>query len=247
MTAPDPTPDPATPVLELRHVTAGYGRAIVLRDVSVCVPAGNVVALLGPNGSGKTTLLRVAGGLVSPAAGDVLVDGSVVTRSPTYARARNGLCLLPERRGVFPNLTVRENLLLAVPSWARDRSLEPAFDVFPELSRRAGQRAGTMSGGEQQMLALARCFLANPKVALLDEVSTGLAPRTIDLIFAALARLVERGVSLLLVEQYVARALELADVVYRLDRGVIVGVSPPSELDAAKLMVSYMGGGRDLN
>ena len=104
-----------------------------------------------------------------------------------------------------------------------------------------------MSGGEQQMLALARCFLANPKVALLDEVSTGLAPRTIDLIFAALARLVERGVSLLLVEQYVARALELADVVYRLDRGVIVGVSPPSELDAAKLMVSYMGGGRDLN
>jgi branched-chain amino acid transport system ATP-binding protein len=236
-----------TPVLELRHVTAGYGRAVVLRDVSVCVQAGSVVALVGPNGAGKTTLLRVAAGLVSPAAGDVLIAGRDVTGSPADERARHGLCLVPERRGIFPNLSVRDNLRLAVPSSATDRSLDPAFDVFPELSRRLGQRAGTMSGGQQQMLALARCFLADPKVALLDEVSTGLAPRTIDLIFAALARLVERGVALLLVEQYIARALELADVVNQLERGVIVAVSQPSELDRASLMLGYMGGGREVD
>jgi branched-chain amino acid transport system ATP-binding protein len=235
------------PVLELRHVTAGYGPTVVLRDVSVCVQAGSVVALVGPNGAGKTTLLRVAGGLVSPAAGEVLIAGRDVTGSPTYERARSGLCLVPERRGIFPNLSVRENLRLAVPSWATDRSLDPAFDVFPELSRRPRQRAGTMSGGQQQMLALARCFLADAKVALLDEVSTGLAPRTINAIFAALARLVDRGVSLLVVEQYIARALELADVVYQLERGVIAAVSQPSELDRASLTLSYMGGGHDVD
>jgi branched-chain amino acid transport system ATP-binding protein len=206
------------------------------------VPAGKVVALLGPNGAGKTTLLRVASGLLSPTAGDVLVGGATMTRRRAFERARAGLCLIPEGRGIFPNLTVRENLLLQVPPWASDPDLRPAFEAFPILKERVGQTAGSMSGGQQQMLALARCFLAGPSLVLLDEVSMGLAPRIIDQIFEALTSLAARGIALLIVEQYVSRALEVADHVYTLNRGSIDFSGSPSTVDEDELARRYFGG-----
>lgn len=230
-------------VLALHGVTAGYGRSIVLRDVTLTVPAASVVALLGPNGAGKTTLLRTASGLIRSSHGSVVLDGTEVTRSSPHQRARAGLCLIPEGRGIFPRLTVRDNLALQVPSWRKDDGIEPALDAFPVLRARLRQTAGTLSGGQQQMLALARCYLAKPAVVLLDEVSMGLAPLVIDEIFDSLRGLAANGVSLLLVEQYVSRALELADVVYLLNRGSIIFTGPPSELDEDELMHGYLSGG----
>jgi branched-chain amino acid transport system ATP-binding protein len=228
-------------VLTLQSVSAGYGRTTVLRDVDLAVPAGKIVALLGPNGAGKTTLLRAASGLLSVSAGQVRLSGSDVTRQPPYRRAVNGLCLVPEGRGIFPNLSVRENLLLQVPPTRKDVGYEPALEAFPILSERLAQRAGSMSGGQQQMLALSRCFLSDPSVVLLDEVSMGLAPRIIDEIFDALVKLSQNGVALLLVEQYVNRALGIADHVYLLGRGRITFSGPPSELDEAELIRRYVG------
>jgi branched-chain amino acid transport system ATP-binding protein len=236
------TGPPSTTLLELRGVTAGYGRTIVLREVDMTVAAGSVVALLGPNGAGKTTLLRVASGLMSPAGGEVRLLGEDVSRQRAYQRARGGLCLVPEGRGIFPNLSVRENLILQIPPWQRDAGYDRALEAFPILKERLGQTAGSLSGGQQQMLALSRCFLADPKVVLLDEVSMGLAPRVIDQIFDALATLVSSGVSMLLVEQYVSRALQLADHVYLLGRGQVNFAGTPSQLDEAKLMRLYIGG-----
>jgi branched-chain amino acid transport system ATP-binding protein len=207
----------------------------------VDVPAGKVVALLGPNGAGKTTLLRVASGLLPPAAGAVHIKGTEMTRRKPFERARAGLCLVPEGRGIFPNLTVRENLLIQTPPWVRDRGVDPAVEAFPILKDRLGQTAGKMSGGQQQMLALARCFLASPSVVLLDEVSMGLAPRIIDQIFEALAVLARRGIALLLVEQYVSRALRVADNVYLLNRGSVAFSGSLSELDEEELTSRYLG------
>ena len=232
----------AAPVLELGGITAGYGRTTVLRNVDLAVRPGSVVALLGPNGAGKTTLLRVAAGLLAPTAGRVMISAEDVTRRRPSQRARQGLCLIPEGRGIFPNLTVRENLLLQVPAWRQEGSFEPALEAFPVLRERLGQTAGSMSGGQQQMLALSRCFLSDPKVVLLDEVSMGLAPRIIDEIFEALLELGRRGVALLLVEQYVSRALHVADHVYLLARGGVSFSGQPSELDESELMRRYIGG-----
>jgi len=227
--------------LELTSVTAGYGRTVVLRDVDLAVAPGTVAALLGANGAGKTTLLRAASGLVRPVSGAIRVAGDDVTRRAAHERTRAGLCLVPEGRGVFASLTVRENLLLQIPPWVKQRSLDPALEAFPILRERLGQRAGTMSGGEQQMLALSRCFLAQPTLVLLDEVSMGLAPRVVDEIFAALATLAAGGVALLLVEQYVSRALEMADHVALLNRGQIVFTGTPQDLDHEELMRRYAG------
>jgi branched-chain amino acid transport system ATP-binding protein len=228
-------------VLTLGGVTAGYGRTTVLRDVDLAVPAGKVVALLGPNGAGKTTLLRAAAGLLGLSAGRVQLGDGDVTRRPPHQRAKAGLCLLPEGRGIFPNLSVRENLLLQVPPWRTGESYQRALEVFPILGERLAQRAGSMSGGQQQMLALSRCFLSEAKVVLLDEVSMGLAPRVIDEIFDALVKLSETGVALLLVEQYVHRALKIADHVYLLARGNITYSGLPTDLDEAELMRRYVG------
>jgi branched-chain amino acid transport system ATP-binding protein len=228
-------------VLALHGVSAGYGRTTVLRDVDLAVPAGKVVALLGPNGAGKTTLLRAASGLLRIGTGQVRIGGRDVTRLPPHQRAKAGLCLVPEGRGVFPNLTVQDNLLLHVPPWRRDVGYEPALEAFPVLRERLAQRAGSMSGGQQQMLALSRCFLSDARVVLLDEVSMGLAPRIIDEIFEALVKLSHDGVALLLVEQYVNRALGFADHVYLLGRGSITFSGPPTELDEAELMRRYVG------
>ena len=243
-TAPGAKPPlgPDDTVLHMRGVTAGYGRTTVLRDIDLLVKAGSVTALLGPNGAGKTTLLRTASGLLGVSSGQIIVNCEDHTKSRPHQRARAGLCLIPEGRGIFPNLSVRENLLLQVPPWRDGVGFEPALDAFPILKERIGQRAGSLSGGQQQMLALSRCFLSDPKIVLLDEVSMGLAPRIIDEIFDALVTLTASGVALLLVEQYVSRALNVADQVYLLGRGAINFSGPPSQLDEAELTRQYVGG-----
>ena len=224
-------------------VTAGYGESTVLRGVSLEVPDGTVAALLGPNGAGKTTLMRVAAGLIRPRSGHLSLGGADITRSSPHDRVKRGLCHIPEGRGVFPSLTVRENLSLQSAPGQQAESIERAVSAFPRLGERLPQLAGTMSGGEQQMLALARAYIQNPRVVLLDEVSLGLAPKIVDEIFEFLAKLRDGGASLVLVEQYVNRALALADQVYLMNRGEIVFSGRPDEVDEATLFEQYVGVG----
>ncbi len=228
-------------MFELRNVSAGYGGNTVLRDVTLCVPDGSVVALLGANGAGKTTLLRVASGLLRPTLGSMHIDGRDVTGWRPHKLVGQGVCHVPEGLGIFPNLTVRDNLRMQIQKGSEEEQLAKAVAVFPSLGRRIGALAGTMSGGEQQMLALARAYLQNPRLALLDEVSMGLAPVVVDEIFEFLRLLASQGSSLLLVEQYVTRALEVADYVYLLNRGEVRFVGEPTELDASEIFQEYVG------
>ena len=235
----------STCALGLYDVTAGYKRSVVLRGVTIEVPYGQVVALLGSNGVGKTTTLRVASGLVAPTAGQIKVGDIEVTRMQHFKRAKSGLCHIPEGRGIFRNLTVSDNLRLQVPPWADDGSgIDEALEAFPVLGDRLKQLAGSLSGGEQQMLALARAFLSSPKVVLLDEVSMGLSPLVLDEVFMAIRTIAASGVALLIVEQYVDRVLQFADSVVLLDKGSVVFSGPPSSLDQDELTNSYLGGAR---
>jgi branched-chain amino acid transport system ATP-binding protein len=228
-------------MLELRNVTAGYGSHTVLRDVDLVVPDHSVVALLGPNGAGKTTLLRVASGLLRPTAGRLVLDGQDATGWPSHRLASAGVCHVPEGRGIFRALSVRDNIRLQANP-ALDLEPVPAVaEAFPRLGERLDQRAGTMSGGEQQMLALAHAYVAGSSTVLLDEVSMGLAPKIIDEIFDYLRRLAQNGAALLLVEQYVGRALELADFVYILNKGRVQFVGEAGELGEEQILASYLG------
>jgi branched-chain amino acid transport system ATP-binding protein len=227
-------------MFELRHISAGYGESIILRGVSVAVPPSSVVALLGPNGAGKTTLLRVASGLLQPRAGRLVLDGIDVTGRSPHELAAAGVCHVPEGRGIFPSLTVRENLRLQAKREEGDATAR-AVDAFPILGERMSQLAGTLSGGEQQMLALARAYSSSPRLMLLDEVSIGLAPKIVDEIFIFLDRLASEGASLLLVEQYVTRALKLAGYVYMMNRGSVVFVGEPAELEEEDVFARYLG------
>jgi branched-chain amino acid transport system ATP-binding protein len=228
-------------MLELHDIHAGYHGAAVLRGVSLAVPDDAVVALIGPNGAGKTTLLRVTSGLLAPTAGRMTLDGHDVTGWPSDALARAGVCHVPEGRGIFRGLTVRENLRLQAPPWDTGDAIAVAAHAFPRLAERMNQKAGSMSGGEQQMLALAHAYIGEPRVVLLDEVSMGLAPNIVNEIFEHLRSLARRGTSLLLVEQYVHRAMELADYVYVLRRGVVEFAGEPWELGTDEILVSYLG------
>lgn len=228
-------------MLELRNICAGYGTGRVLENVNLVVPDGAVVALLGPNGAGKTTLLRVLSGLLRPSSGHVLLDGKDVTGDSPFELARAGICHVPEGRGIFPTLSVADNLRLQAPRSVDRRAVELAAAVFPRLEQRRNQLAGTLSGGEQQMLALSRAYVAEPATVLLDEVSMGLAPKIVDEIFDYLRRLATEGISLLVVEQYVARALELADYVYILNRGRIRFAGEPAEVGDQTVLESYLG------
>jgi branched-chain amino acid transport system ATP-binding protein len=228
-------------MLELRGVTAGYGSHTVLRDVNLVVPDNAVVALLGPNGAGKTTLLRVASGLLKPSAGRVLVDGVDATGWPPHRLSQLGVCHVPEGRGIFRALSVKDNIRLQANDDFKQDPVAAVAEAFPRLGERLVQRAGTMSGGEQQMLALARAYVAGAKTVLLDEVSMGLAPKIIDEIFEYLHRLAAQGAALLLVEQYVARALELADFVYILNKGRVQFVGESHELGEEQILASYLG------
>jgi branched-chain amino acid transport system ATP-binding protein len=227
--------------LELRGVTAGYGATSVLRDVNVVVPEGRVVALLGPNGAGKTTTLSVASGLLTPESGSVLLDRRDVTSAGTDQRAGHGLCHITAGRSIFRNLDVGDNLRMFSPHKQEATAIAAAVDAFPRLGERMNQIAGTMSGGEQQMLALARAYVSGAPTVLLDEVSMGLAPIIVEQIFDFLGRLAGEGRSLLLVEQYVSKALALADIVYVLVRGRIVFVGEPDELRGSDVFDRYMG------
>ncbi|WP_432973824.1 ABC transporter ATP-binding protein [Dactylosporangium sp. CA-233914] len=227
------------PVIELVGVSVAYGAQTAVRGIDLSVPGGAVTALLGPNGAGKTTLLRAIAGLQRCAAGQIRLDGTDVTKLAAHQRARQGICLIPEGRGIFRSLTVAENLkALAAPGVRR---VDEALEAFPVLAERRRQVAGTMSGGQQQMLALARCFLTDPKVILLDEVSMGLAPLVVDQIFASIERLAATGVSLLVVEQYVDRALDLADHAHVLSHGDLVHGGPADSLSREELIGSYLG------
>jgi branched-chain amino acid transport system ATP-binding protein len=230
-----------SPTLEVTELDAGYGDVAVLRDVTMQVRPGSVVALLGPNGAGKTTLLRVMSGLLRPTQGRILLEGRDVTDSRAERLAQLGMCHIPEGRGIFPSLSVRDNLLLFAPQLTRDEIFQRALGAFPTLGSRMSLAAGSLSGGEQQMLALARAYLVNPRLVLVDEASMGLAPLIVDEVFEFLKGIAEQGAALLLVEQYVNRALALADHAYILSQGRIVFAGRSDELDSSSVFQRYLG------
>jgi branched-chain amino acid transport system ATP-binding protein len=228
-------------MLNLESVTAGYGESMVLRNVDFSVGDGEVVALLGPNGAGKSTLLRTATGFVRPRSGRVLFSGDDLTGSAPYRFVRQGICLLPEGRGIFPSLSVKENLTIQARGQDLAQSVAEATELFPVLGSRLRQVAGSLSGGEQQMLALSRAYITSPKLVLVDEASLGLAPLIVDRIFDVLSRFVARGTSLVVVEQYVQKALDLAKRLYILSRGEIIHVGNANEIDPDEIYEKYLG------
>ena len=200
------------PILELRNTRASYGSIEVLHGVNLSIGRGEVVALLGPNGAGKSTMIKVVSGLLRPTSGQLVVGGRDVTGAAANALARAGLCTIPEGRGIFPNLTVRENLLMATYSGHKLSDIEEStYTRFPRLSERRTQLAGTMSGGEQQMLSLARALATNPVILLLDELSMGLAPLIVAELYQQVAAIAAEGVSVLVVEQFARTVLGVAD------------------------------------
>ena len=229
--------------LELIDVHAGYGRIEVLRGVDLIVPHGKVTALLGPNGAGKTTVLRTVGGVLTPTSGCVHLDGVHVNGASPAALTRAGLCHIPEGRAVFPNLTVTENLRMT--TYGRDRTLsdvlEAAFTRFPRLQERRDQVAGTMSGGEQQMLAMARSLTGQPGLLLLDEISMGLAPIIVQGLYELVRQLAEEGITILLVEQFANTALAVADFAAVMTQGRVSTVGQPQDV-AEHVSAAYLGG-----
>ena len=217
-----------TPILELRDVSAAYGRIEVLHGIDLAVGAGEVLALLGPNGAGKTTTVRVIGGLLRPTGGRVLVAGHDVTGASPDGLARAGVCVVPEGRGVFPRLTVEEHLRLASPR-RKDvpRVLEVAFGHFPRLAERRRQPAGTLSGGEQQMLALARAVVQDPPLLVVDELSMGLAPLIVEHLYEHVAALAASGVSIVVVEQFAHDVLGVAHHAVVMQHGRIIRADTP--------------------
>jgi branched-chain amino acid transport system ATP-binding protein len=226
-----------TALLELVDVRAGYGPVEVLHGVTLGFPPGSVVALLGRNGAGKSTLLRVLAGTLALRSGVVRWRGRDITRMPAYARAADGLALVPDEHSVFTDLSVRENLEL----FASGGEVDPALEVFPELGARLDQRAGTLSGGERQMVALSRVMLRPAGAILLDEVSRGLSPGVVVRLSDAIAGLAGSDRVVVIVEQYLQDVLRLADTVYVLRRGEVAFAGEPSELSGSALDDSVQG------
>ena len=230
------TPPPSVTV---RGVRASYGRIEVLHGVDLDVPAGSVFALLGPNGAGKSTLLKVLSGRLRPTAGEILVGDVPVGRTPCEKLVRDGVCAVPEGRGIFPNLTVRENLRI----WTFRGGIsvkeveERTYETFPVLKERRRQVAGTMSGGEQQMLAISRALVTRPRVLYLDELSMGLAPLIVSELYELVARLARQGMTIVLVEQFVTTALAVADRAAIMVHGRIEQQGTPAEMADAALSV----------
>jgi branched-chain amino acid transport system ATP-binding protein len=227
--------------LELRNVSSGYGATQILRGLSLKVPTGSVTALLGANGAGKTTLLKTASGLIQPTEGQVVVNGDDVTRLAPNRRASLGMCHIPEGRGIFRSLTVRENLRLYAERGSEKEAIERACIALPVLGARLDQQAGTMSGGEQQMLAMARAYVQDPQLILVDEASLGLAPLIVDSIFEFLRKITDEGAALLIVDQFVTQALELAEYAYVMNRGTIVYEGTSTDLQGQDLLERYLG------
>ena len=232
-------------LLRIEALHSGYGRVEVLRGVDLQVGAGEIVALLGSNGAGKSTLNDTVCALLPCRAGRVLFDGADLSRVRSRDVVRAGLIQVPEGRRVFPNLSVRENLELGSYARARERrgaNLDRVYAIFPRLRDREKQRAGTLSGGEQQMLAIGRGLMAEPKLLILDEPSLGLAPRIVDELFALIRRLHDGGLAVLLVEQNVGQSLDIADRAYVLENGAVRFAGTSAELLASdELRRAYLG------
>lgn len=232
-------------MLEVRDLHAGYGLTRVLEGVSLHVNAGEIVAVLGSNGAGKTTLNMAISGLVKPRAGSVIFEGRDITGRPPAEIMGAGLIQVPEGRKIFPNLSVRENLELgsyrrAKPN--RAQNLDRVFQTFPRLKERTGQAAGTLSGGEQQMLAIGRGMMAEPRLLILDEPSLGLSPLLVEEMFALIRRLHGQGLAIMLVEQNVAQSLDVADRAYVLENGRFAISGPAASVrEDPELKRAYLG------
>jgi branched-chain amino acid transport system ATP-binding protein len=238
-------------MLTITNLHAGYGHVEVLQGISLEVPKGRVVTLIGSNGAGKTTTMRAISGMIAPRRGTVTLAGRDITGLESHRIARLGLAHSPEGRRVFATMSVTDNLLLgAFPRFTGARAkgdigadVERVMDYFPRLKERRAQLAGTLSGGEQQMLAMARAMMMNPEVVLLDEPSMGLAPILVDEVFRIIARLRAEGVTMLLVEQFAAAALEVADYGYVMENGRIAVHGPAAQLkDDPAVRAAYLGG-----
>jgi branched-chain amino acid transport system ATP-binding protein len=231
-----------TAILEMRNIRGGYGTIDVLHGVSLSVEAGQVHALLGPNGAGKTTTLGVCSGQIVPSGGQLVISGREVNGVASDSLARAGVCLVPEGRGIFPNLTVTENLRMFTHAGVSMSDVQDrAFTQFPRLRERRKQVAGTMSGGEQQMLAMARALATSPALLLLDELSMGLAPLIVEELYERVAELAEQGISILVVEQFAQAVLGVSTVASIMLHGRITRTGPPAEI-AEELTEAYLGG-----
>jgi branched-chain amino acid transport system ATP-binding protein len=233
-------------ILEIRDLASGYGEVQILWGASLALQAGKLTSLVGGNGVGKTTLLRCVMGLVRPWKGSIRFEGRDVSHLPPYAKAEMGLVLVPEGRQLFTDMSVAENLEMgASPKHARpnlDKNLERVFGMFPRLQERKNQKAGTLSGGEQQMLAVGRGIMADPKVLMIDELSLGLAPVLVLQLFETLRELKKLGITLLLVEQNVQMALAISDYAYVLAQGKIEMEGPSRELaQNPQVRAAYLG------
>ena len=230
-----------TAVLELQNLRAGYGTIDVLHGVNLVLEPGQVYALLGPNGAGKTSTLAVCSGQITPSAGQVLLNGRNVNGVSSDALARAGVCLVPEGRGIFPNLTVTENLrMFTFAGVSFGHVQEVAFGQFPRLKERRKQVAGTLSGGEQQMLSMSRALATNPAVLLLDELSMGLAPLIVGELYERVAELASQGLSILIVEQFAQAVLGVANTASIMLHGRITRTGAPAAI-AEELAAAYLG------
>jgi branched-chain amino acid transport system ATP-binding protein len=229
------------PLLELRGIRAGYGIIDVLHGVDLVLDRGTVLALLGPNGAGKSTTLAVASGQIQPSGGQLLIGGREVNGAKPDALARAGVCLVPEGRGIFPNLTVAENIrMMTFSGKSYGDVADKAYELFPRLGERRKQLAGTLSGGEQQMLAMARAMATDPALLMLDELSMGLAPIIVEELYSQVAELARGGLSILIVEQFAQTVLGVADTAAIMLHGRITRIGPPAEI-AEELTAAYLG------
>jgi branched-chain amino acid transport system ATP-binding protein len=239
---PEPPPSLRVPILELIDVHAAYGRIEVLRGVDLLIPRGAVMALLGANGAGKTTLLRVISGLMPATGGHIHLAGVHVNEASPDELTRAGLTMVPEGRGIFPNLTVEENLWVSSYSGQPvEKILTEAYARFPRLKERRRQLAGSLSGGEQQMLSLARALASQPALLLLDELSMGLAPLIVENLYDTVAEIADQGVSILVVEQFASSALRVADYAAVMQGGRVMDSGEPGEI-SERLSELYFGG-----